>query len=190
MNYFQHVKPSKAIFVVKEVIQEEPEKIFKTKGMGCAIFFQKRIVLLTSSAAVKANGNRKAFIAERFSRKNVGKYQLYVSVFVECGNFTLLNIDEIIKVRGKNDWLVCLKFGAPDQETLKSEANFEARSFSGEKEFALHVKYDTKSHKPSAVTGKTMPANVDIWLISLVPRLLLRAKITTERAVTDLLLLV
>ena len=146
MEYKRKVDCSKAIYFVSE---ENQDKVLKRRGIACAVRLdKKRMYLLTSSSVVQATDNQKKLIAQRFSRKHFGAYQLNVSLLLQLGNFTLLKIaDEHFWERDKS-WLIGLNLESPTYEVKAS-----AKPFCGKRDFTLQF-IQNRNTTTIAVHGK------------------------------------
>lgn len=151
MDYDVDVNPSKAMFLVKEEFQNN---VLKSRGIACAVYFEKRIFLLTSSSAVESTDKQKKLIAERLSRRHFGDYRLHVSVLRQLGNFTLLKIDKEYKNKTRQvggSWLISLNLEIPSSERKAS-----AVPCCGTEEFELNVQWDGNSANVQVNTTKSV----------------------------------
>ena len=93
----------KAIYLVSENFQDT----LCRRGIACAVSFQNKTFLLTSSSVVKevnASEKPKQLIAERFSRKYFRHYRAEVSIFTTIGKFTFLKILKECKSSRREGW--------------------------------------------------------------------------------------
>ena len=149
MEYRVVVEPSKAIFVVSEVIQNN---VLKHRGIACAVNFKGKIFLVTSSSAVEAKDHQKnlVLIAERYSRKHFHDYRLEVSILSKLGCFTFLKINKECEF-GKvgRSWVISLNLELPSCERKASQNQFR-----GMQEFELQFKRDGNSTNIEVISEK------------------------------------
>ncbi|XP_015752398.1 PREDICTED: uncharacterized protein LOC107332191 [Acropora digitifera] len=150
MDYKVDVKALKATFLVKEEVQNG--RVFKERGIACAVRFKGSTpFLLTSSAAVEATDNRKKYIAQRFSRKHFGYYQLEVSILGQLDSFTFLRImKEYPKPMG-TAWFFILNLELPS-----SGRKALGLPLKGTGEFEIQVWWDRNSTEIELITTKSI----------------------------------